>query len=213
MKVSIIGITGFTGGVLAAELLHREHTVTGGARSIDAGPPPGVDGLVEVDIHRPETLPAAFDGADAVIVSVQPLADDRTLTDAVPDLLEAAHSAGARLLFVGGAGSLHVPGGQGRLIDQPEFPAAWRPGAEVHAIALEALERATTEADWVVVSPSRSYGRMVAGERRGTYRIGGDELLFDEAGESHIGAEDFAIAIVDELEEPKHRRTRFTVGY
>lgn len=212
MKVSIIGITGFTGGVLAQELLQRGHEVRGGARNVEGDVPDGVDEVLAVDIHRAESLDAAFAGAEAVIVSVQPLTDAASLTDALPDLLAAATQHGVRLGFVGGAGSLQVPDGT-RLIDLPEFPDAWRPGAEVHAIALDALREMDTSADWFVASPSRSFGRQVPGERRGEYRVGADELLVDDAGESHIGVEDFAAAIVDELERPQHRRTRFTVGY
>lgn len=213
MQISIIGITGFTGGQLAAELISRGHLVTGGARNTDTTAPEGVAEIHRIDIHEPETLPVAFDGSDAVVVSVQPWSKEQTLEMAIPALLDAAESFDVRLGFIGGAGSLHLPNGGGRVVDQPDFPDAWRPGAIAHAEALEALKQANTTARWFSVSPSRSYGRMVPGEKRGTYRIGGNELLFDAEGESHIGAADFAAAIADELERPQHHNTRFTVGY
>jgi putative NADH-flavin reductase len=114
-----------------------------------------------------------------------------------------------RLISVGGAGSLLVASGQ-RLVDTPDFHDEWKPEALAAADALEAFRAADTEVDWAFVSPG---ALLVPGERTGVYRLGGDELLVDEQGRSHISMEDFAVAILDEAEAPKHSRERFTAAY
>lgn len=113
-----------------------------------------------------------------------------------------------RWLVVGGAGSLEVAPGQA-LLGAPGFPVAYRPEAEVGRRFLDAL-RTERELDWTFLSPSAEF---VPGERTGTFRLGGDQLLTDASGRSWISMEDYAIAFVDELETPKHSRQRFTVGY
>jgi putative NADH-flavin reductase len=127
----------------------------------------------------------------------------------VPQLLDAVRQSGVpRLIAVIGAGSLEASPGV-RVIDTPEFPAAWRSGAEGAARALGTF-RSEKAIDWLAVSPSWN---IAPGERTGKFRVGGDQLLRDSAGESRISREDFAVAIVDEIERPKHHRQRITVGY
>ena len=113
-----------------------------------------------------------------------------------------------RLLVVGGAGGLEVaPGVQ--LIDTPEFPAQWKATAEGARQALALLRQETT-LDWTVLSPS---AHLEPGQRTGTFRTGTDGLLVDASGNSRISLEDYAVAMIDELEKPTHSRSRFTVGY
>lgn len=110
--------------------------------------------------------------------------------------------------MVGGAGSLEVsPGVQ--LLSTPELPAPWKPLASAHGEALDLL-KTTPDLDWTSFSPAAFIG---PGVRRGTFRLGMDRLVTDDRGESQISAEDYAVALVDELEEPKHVRQRFTVAY
>jgi putative NADH-flavin reductase len=112
-----------------------------------------------------------------------------------------------RYLVVGGAGSLFVAPDQ-RLIDQPDFPAEYKPEASKGATFLEFL-KTVNDLEWTFLSPSALF---VPGERTGRFRVGKDELLVSDAGSS-ISFEDYAIAMVDEIERPKHIRQRFTVGY
>ena len=113
-----------------------------------------------------------------------------------------------RLLVLGGAGSLEIAPGQ-RLVDSPEFPEQWKQGALGAADALDQL-RGEQRLDWVFLSPAML---LEPGQRSGRFRLGIDSLLVDAAGNSSISMEDFAIALIDELERPQHSRQRFTVGY
>ena len=113
-----------------------------------------------------------------------------------------------RYLVVGGAGSLEVAPGK-KLIDTPNFPAAYKPEAGAGGVFLDLL-RGEKDIDWTFLSPSALIG---AGERTGKFRLGGDQLLTAPDGKSSISYEDYAVALVDELEKPAHSRRRFTVGY
>ena len=196
MKLVIFGAAGTIGSRIAAEAEARDHEVTR-LRSADA------------DVTDPAAVADAVAGHDAIVSAVGSFADLGLLTRAARALLQGAGDAGVtRLLVVGGAGSLEVAPGQ-RLVDTPEFPEEWKPSALAHADALE-VYRADTSLDWTYVSPA---ALIEPGERTGAYRIGGEQLLVDEGGDSRISAEDYAIAIVDELEHPTHVRRRITVAY
>ncbi|MGB5938734.1 MAG: NAD(P)-dependent oxidoreductase [Rhodanobacter sp.] len=203
MKVALIGISGQVGSRLLAELLRRGHEVTGIAR--DTG---GVAArprllLKNADATRPAQLAPLLAGHDAVISAMKFATSDAAA------LIAALKQAGVpRLLVVGGAGSLEVAPGKA-LIDAPGFPAAYKPEAEAGRRFLETL-RQESRLDWSFLSPSAEF---VPGERTGSFRLGGERLLTDASGRSWISMEDFAIAMVDELEAPKHSRQRFTVGY
>ena len=124
-------------------------------------------------------------------------------------LLAAVKQSGVkRYLVVGGAGSLEVAPGV-KLFDTPEFPAIYLDEARKGGAYLELL-KAETGLDWTFLSPS---ALIQPGERTGKFRLGIDQLLVDAAGNSAISAEDFSVAMVDELEKPAHSRRRFTVGY
>ena len=123
--------------------------------------------------------------------------------------MDATKRAGiARLLVVGGAGTLEVAPGW-RMIDQPDFPAQWKAGALKTAAFLDLL-RDEAELGWACLSPA---AMLIPGERTGRYRVGSDQLLTDEAGESRISLEDYAVAMLDEAERPAHHRARFSVAY
>src|SRR5690606_60804 len=126
-------------------------------------------------------------------------------------LIGAVEVAGVpRLLVVGGAGSLLVPGGSEAVMAQPDFPDAYKPEAEAGARFLATLREVDDALDWSFLSPSAEF---VEGERTGKFRIGADHLLVSNSGRSWISMEDFAIAFLDEFERPAHSRQRFTVGY
>ncbi len=203
MKVAVIGIRGRVGSRLATELLLRGHSVTGIGRSpVKIDPRPGVT-LKQGDATQSLTLAPLLAGHDAV------LSASRFQTSDANGLITAVKKAGVkRLLIVGGAGSLEVAPGKA-LVDTPDFPEAYKVEARAGVKFLDTL-RNEKELDWTYLSPS---AELSPGERTGKFRIGGDQLLVDSNGKSWISMEDFAIAMVDELEHPKHSRRRFTVGY
>jgi putative NADH-flavin reductase len=203
MKIALIGATGNVGSRLLGELVRRGHAVTAISRNPERSPVrPGVTAK-RADVADKAALAAAIAGHDAVISSVRFLGSEpRTF-------IEAVKSAGVpRYLVVGGAGSLEAAPGA-RLVDSPNFPAAYKEEALAGAAFLDTL-RSEQELDWTFVSPSALF---VPGERTTRFRIGGDQLLADPQGNSTISFEDYAVAMVDELERPAHSRRRFTVGY
>ncbi|AWN55193.1 NAD(P)-dependent oxidoreductase [Methylobacterium sp. 17Sr1-1] len=200
-KVAVIGATGNVGARLVAELVARGHRVTAISRNPTKAPSPQVE-AVAGDVREPEGLSRLLAGHDAVVSAVR-------FGDTDPQaLIGAVRGSGvARYLVVGGAGSLEVAPGQ-RLVDQPDFPAAYKDEALRGAAFLDAL-RGVTDLDWSFLSPSALIG---PGERTGRFRLGGDQLLVGEDG-SRISYEDYAVALADEIERPAHIRRRFTVGY
>jgi len=124
-------------------------------------------------------------------------------------ILDAMKRAGvARILAVGGAGTLIVAGG-GRNMDQPDFPKKWEGGAKSTAEVKEML-KAEPGIEWTFLSPSHM---LEPGERTGKFRLGLDDMLIGEDGKSRISLADYAVAMIDELERPAHSGRRFTVGY
>lgn len=202
-KIAIIGATGRAGSELLEEALRRGHSVTAIARHASKIPPRA--GLVsrDVDVNDGDALHAALAGHDAVLSA----ANFSTLPAAA--IIEPVKKSGVkRLLFVGGAGSLLLPDGS-KVIDSPDFPPAYKSEASAGGVYLDTL-RKETALDWTFLSPSAEF---VLGERTGTFRLGKDHLLVSAEGRSWITFADFAIAMLDEVEHPKHSRQRFTVGY
>jgi uncharacterized protein len=211
VRVVVFGAGGKLGTQIVNELLRRGHTVRAVVRrGKRSRPATRAMPVVIADVTDADSVAEAVRGADAVVSAVGPGPDEdlSVLTDAATALIKGLGTAGVhRLIVVGGAGSLEVsPGVQ--LLETPEFPAAWKPVAEAHREAL-GLYRKEPDLEWTVVSPA---AMIVPGERTGHYRAGGDQLLVDAKGESRISAEDYAVAVADELETPRHIRRRFTVA-
>lgn len=200
--IALIGASGGAGSRILKELSDRGHTVTAIARH-----PEKIASLPNVtakqgDALDKDALVALFKGHDAVVSAVKFGSSDPTT------LIAAVKTAGVkRYLVVGGAGSLEIAPGQ-RLIDQPDFPDAYRPEASRGAAFLDLLKQ-EKDLDWSFLSPSAEF---VPGQRAGTFRLGKDALLSNDKGSS-ISFEDYAVALVDEIENPAHSRQRFTVGY
>lgn len=212
MKIAIIGATGFVGSALLKEAVTRGHEVT--ALVSDPTKVPASDKVlaVQADVLAKDSLADRLKGHDAIISAFSGHAQADVLgyyVKGVQSIISASKAAKvARLLVVGGAGGLEVaPGVQ--LIDTPQFPAQWKDTAEGARQALNLL-RDEQELDWTVLAPS---AHLEPGERTGKFRIGKDQLLADTTGKSHISLEDYAAAMIDELEQPAHSRSRFTVGY
>lgn len=203
MKVALIGATGFIGSRLLAELAARGHQVSAIVRNPEKVPAQAGVTAVKGDVFDKDGLAALLAGHDAVISAVHFSASDPVV------LLAAVKQSGAkRYLVVGGAGSLEVAPGV-KLFDTAEFPAIYLDEARKGGAFLDLLKQ-ESGLDWTFLSPS---ALIAPGERTGTFRLGTDQLLVDAAGKSAISAEDYAIALVDELENPAHSRRRFTVGY
>jgi uncharacterized protein len=202
MKVALVGASGNVGSRLLAELVRRGHEVTAIARHPEKIEVSQSITPAKGDLFDDATLAPVLSGHEAVISSVRFMMSDPH------KLLNAVRASGVkRYLVVGGAGSLEAAPGV-KLMDTPKFPAAAKPEATKGTEFLELL-RQERDLDWTFVSPSALFG---PGERTGTFRLGTDQLLANEKGSS-ISYEDFAVALADELEHPKHSRTRFTVGY
>jgi putative NADH-flavin reductase len=213
-RLVVFGATGYTGGNILDEAVRRGHEVVAVARHVDTVEPrPGVH-PVAGSIHDAGLVREVASGADALISAVHATpSDGHKLLDTVPLLLETAAAAGARLGVVGGAASLLVAEGGPRLLDAPDFHPQWKQEATNQAEVLAALRTTDTTTDWFYISPPQIYGAFTRGERTGSYRLGGDVLLRDADGRSTIGGADFALAVVDEIDNPAHHRQRFTVAY
>ncbi|MBB2897987.1 NAD(P)-dependent oxidoreductase [Pseudomonas sp. AS2.8] len=201
-SIALLGATGNVGSRLLDEALSRGHRVTALVRDparLASRPDLTVIAGDVTDLQAAPTLA----GHEVLISSLR-------FADLAPSaLIDFARATGIpRLLIVGGAASLHLPDGS-RLFDAPAFPVEYRNEAGAGIATLEAL-RAVSDLDWVFVSPQMVFA---PGTRTGRFRLGDDALLFDAAGDSHISYEDFAMALLDEVERPVHYRTRFTVGY
>jgi uncharacterized protein len=221
MKIALIGATGFVGSAVLAEVLQRGHRVSALARD-----PAKLSeqqrkqerlAVVKADVLDAAQVAAAVEGHDAVIDAYNPGWNAPNLyatflngTRAIVQGVKRARVK--RLLVVGGAGSLYVkPGVQ--LVDTDDFkkhvPPNIVPGAQAARDALNEL-RNETALDWTFVSPAAV---LKPGVRTGRFRIGADELLTSGGRPAEISVQDLAVAIVDEIENPKHSRRRFTAAY
>jgi uncharacterized protein len=212
MKIALIGASGFIGSKLLNEALARQHQVSalvGHPEKLAARANLTVIGTDVLDQAR---LAEQLKGHDAVISAFSGHAQSNTYdyyVQGIQSIIGATRQSGvARLLVVGGAGSLEVAPGL-QMLDAPDFPAQWKATAEGARQALQLL-RQEPELNWIMLSPS---AMITPGERSGKFRLGLDQLLVDDQGQSRISVEDYAVAMLDELERPAHSRKRFTVGY
>lgn len=202
MKVAVLGASGRVGSHIANELAARHYDVLAIARNPCAVPRSPCITAVAGDATDSDTFVTLIRGQDAVI-SALPFEISAAI------LLRAIKLASVgRLLVTGGAAGLQVAGGK-RVIDAPDFPAEWRSTALQGIAFFEALKK-ETEVDWTFFAPA---ALLFQGSRLGHYRLGGDELVVDDAGNSKISFADYAIAMVDELEHNRHSRRRFTAAY
>jgi putative NADH-flavin reductase len=211
LRVVLFGAGGMVGSRIAKEALARGHEVVAVQRN-----PGGLDldgrHLLTVtgDATDPASVATLARGADAIVSAVSPRnppgAD--TLPRAARALLAGSRKAGVkRLVVVGGAGSLLAAPGT-MLVDTPQFPEEYKPEAREHVAALDVYRNEGAGVDWTFVSPAAVIG---PGKRTGKYQAGGDQLLLDRDGQSRISAEDYAVALVDELERGKNKGRRMSV--
>jgi putative NADH-flavin reductase len=216
--VAIFGGTGYAGSAIRDEGRRRGHQVISVTRTVpeDTDRVPGLT-YRQGSVHDAALVDQVAAEADVIVVAIHYAPDASgegvRLQDAFPALTSAAAKHGTRLGVVGGAGSLLVAEGGPRVIDTPEFPDQFKPEAGAGADLLEELRADTTGVDWFYLSPAAAFGSYNPGQPTGRYRVGGDILLTDAAGKSEISGADYALAFVDEIDQPKHHRTRFSVAY
>ena len=213
MKLVIIGANGKIGSRIALEAISRGHQVTGISRHPDGGIENKQIRWIQADVLQTEELTSALVGQDAVIsafgIDWQNPDSYHLFNDVAHSIIKAARKSGVkRIINVGGAGSLEVaPGVQ--LVDTDSFPEMWRQGANEQRKSLE-IFRAEKKLDWTFFSPAIM---IEPGPKTGRFRLGKDSPVFDEKGNSSISYDDYASALIDELEHPAFIRQRFTIGY
>ena len=207
--VVVFGGTGYTGANVVREAVARGHDVVAVSRSEPGDPVPGAryeTGRAEVVASR------VVPGADAVVAAISPRGDMAgRLVDVYAELARQAAAARARYLQVGGFSSLRPAPGAPRFVEG-DLPAEYRDESlEGEATRVMLVEQAPADLDWVFISPAGQYGVWFPGRRTDAYRVGGEVALFDDKGESTVSGEDFAAAIVDEIEIPAHHRAHIGV--
>ncbi len=201
--VALIGASGKIGSKIAAELLQRGHTVTGIARNPEKIT---VADMTQVagDFTNPQAMAAILKGHDAIISAAS------FIPDQAEQLIASVRGSGVkRFLTIGGAASLLTEPGGKKVIDTLELPPAWK-APIMEGIRTLSLLRDVQDFDWTFFSPAV---QIAPGERTGKFRLGGEVVVKDAAGVSKISYDDFAVAMVDELEQGKHIKARFTIGY
>lgn len=214
-NVLLIGATGFVGSAVLNELLERGHKVTAVVRNTAKLPQNELLTAVEQDVSDVEAIAKLAEGKDAVISAYNPgwmnPEIKKLITENYPKILEAAKKSGVeRLIIVGGAGTLFCAPGL-RVVDSGVIPAEIMDG--VRPLGNFYLNTLTNEndIDWVFFSPAGVLDEE--GKKTGNYRLGKDDLIVDAEGNSHISVQDYADALVNELEKPAHHKERFTIGY
>lgn len=216
MKIALVGATGFVGTAILKEALDRGIKVTAIARHPEKINPRNNLTIVKADVMETDKLAEIFKGNDVVVSAynagwTNPNIYNEYLKGS-KSIQEAVKKSGVkRYIVLGGAGSLFIAAGK-QLVDTPEFPDAWKPGALSARDYLNILKE-DKDLDWTFVSPAIEMNEGNPGERTGVYRTGLENPVFDENHKSYISVYDLAMAIVDEVEHPKHIRERFTVAY
>jgi len=210
MNILLLGGTGHIGSRVRKEALKRGHSVTAVARDTSDLAPTDRLRVETADASNTNTVRRLAEGHDVIVTSLSPRGEggEDTYLAAIDAVLDATQESDVdRVVIVGGAGSLKVDE-RTELLDTPDFPEEFREEAEAGRAARDRAR--ASDANWTVLCPPIV---IEPSERTGSFRVGDDHLLTDEEGESYISTEDFAVALVDELEEAEHEREQFTVAY
>jgi len=214
-RITVLGGSGYAGAAIVAEAARRGHQVTAVSRTLPDDRVAGVD-YVAGSVVDGAVLDAVVPGRDVVISALSPRGDMAGKVEGVLlELLGRVDGTPTRVAHVGGASSLLVEEGGPRLWDvtKDHVPDDVRPEIETGLNILDDFRSSPETVDWFYVSPPEKFGAWVPAPVTGAYRLGGDVLLRNEAGQSTISAADLAVAIVDEIEHPAHRRARFTAAH
>lgn len=210
MHILLLGATGQIGSRVCTEAVRRGHHVTAVARDTDALEPERRIDVSAADASEKGAVRQLARNQDVIVASLSPRGEggDDTYLQAIRNVLDVTRQSDPeRVILVGGAGSLQTASGT-EFLDTDDFPDEYKAESEVVRQARDMAR--TSDTNWTVMTPPIV---IEPGERTGAYRIGGNQLLIDEDGNSRITFEDFAAALVDELEEPAHEREQFTVAY
>ena len=214
-RIALIGASGFVGSALLKESLKRGHTVTAIVRNPEkiTLKDPNLQ-IIQGDVLSEQFIPDVIKGVDVVISAYNPGWTNPNIsqetTAAYQSIISGVKKAKIpRLLIVGGAGSLYVAP-EKRVMDTGVIPESYLPAVESLANVLYDLQKNEKELDWTYFSPA---GNIEPGERTGKFRLGKDHLIVDKDGKSNISVEDYAVAMLDEVDSPVHHRERFTIGY
>lgn len=214
-KIVLIGASGFVGSAILNEALNRGIKVMAVVRNPEGVKISNPDvTIVKADVSDADTMVEISKGADAVISAFNPGWSNPNIYEETlkvyPQILAGVKKAGVkRLLIVGGAGTLFVAPGL-RVVDSGAIPDEIMDGVKsLGEFYLNTLMN-EKDIDWVFFSPA---GNIAPGQRTGEFRLGKDDLIVDAEGKSNISVEDYAVAMIDELENPKHHQERFTIGY
>jgi len=214
-KILLIGASGFVGSAILNEAINRDYKVTAVVRNPEKITLENENlSVIKADVSSAETVAELSKSFDTVVSAYNPGWTNPNIAEETASvynsILAGVKKAGVkRLLCVGGAGSLFSAPGV-RLMETGAIPEAFMPA--VKALADFYLDVLTneTEIDWVFFSPA---GSIAPGERTGRFRLGKDDLLVSKDGNSNISVEDYAVAMIDEVENKKHHQERFTIGY
>ena len=211
MKILLIGGSGNIGQRILKEALQKGYQVN----SLQRNPGklnitnPNLT-ITKGDILNKAELEAALKDADLVVSSISPH-DLGEFKQAYTNLIDAMEKQpNKRIIIVGGAGSTEISPGL-RLMDSPmmsHIPAEWHPAIRAHADVLGLFKASKT--NWTYFSPANI---IEAGERTGKYRLGNTNMIFDAAGNSKISYEDYAVALLDEIANPKNERKQMSIAY
>lgn len=217
MKIALIGASGFVGSAILKEVLERGHEVTAIVRHPEKITIKNKNlKKAKANALNADEVEDAVNGHDIVINAYNPGWTNPNIYNEFVEgfraIQEGVKKAGVeRLLIIGGGGSLYVaPGVQ--LVDTPQFPTEYREGASALRDYLNIIKK-ENDLDWTFFSPAIEMHPGTSGVRKGTYRKGLDNPVFDENGRSILSVEDLAVAIVDEVEKPQHIKQRFTAAY
>ncbi len=214
-KVVLIGATGFVGSAILNELVERGHEVTAVVRNVEKLPKNALVKPVKEDVGNEDAIAKLLEGKDAVISAYNPGWTNPNITQETivnyRHILAAAKKSGiGRLLVIGGAGTLFCAPGV-RILETGVLPNEIMNGVVALGYVYLNMLSNEKELDWVFFSPAGTFDEK--GERTGKFRLGKDDLVVDAEGNSHISVQDYAVAMVDELEKPAHHKERFTIGY
>lgn len=214
-NVLLIGATGFVGSAVLNELVSRGHKVTAVARNVEKVAKSELVDVVKEDVANVDAIAKLAEGKDAIISAYNPGWTNPDIATLIPEnypkILSAAKKSGVeRLLIVGGAGTLFCAPGL-RVVDSGAIPEEIMGGVRpLGDFYLNTLMN-ENDIDWVFFSPAGVFDQQ--GKKTGSYRLGKDDLIVDAEGNSHISVQDYADAMVNELEKPAHHKERFTIGY
>ncbi|MFB7138100.1 NAD(P)-dependent oxidoreductase [Gottfriedia sp. NPDC056225] len=207
MKIGIIGATGKAGSLIMSEAIERGHEVTAIVRDASKLTNKTISVLEKdlfdlnsTDLKQFDVVVNAFKAANG---------QEHLYLEAGNVLINALKNAETRLIVVGGAGSLFVDEEQKiQLVDTPEFPKEYYATASKMTKGLQDLQK-TTDVNWTFISPAAFFDPN--GKRTGAYQKGKDNFIVNKKGDSYVSYADYAIALVDEIENPQHLNERFTL--